>query len=306
MEIILGTLGLVMVRGYGATVMQQAPIFLVLCVAIYMITNDKLFQQKNQYWKFIFLGFVSASIAVQLAIIIIGALILRLAAEYKTILLNWYVIPAAILGSLLMLGPWYGFTSKVDLSKQVYPTCRNAFCLSGYSGQESNMDKSEQMISSASALLFLSRETYATVGPNPRVAQEASTLGNPWFNTSQNRCVRLGPGPEKEVSKTADLLDYHCNSVVFMKVQGLISMVTWPLFPLSGMFFLFWLGRSLLTPTQKTNFILIIPLSVVTFYAIAGAGISRYNSILPAVGPFLIYLWFSRKKTVNQTELDSA
>jgi hypothetical protein len=155
----------------------------------------------------------------------------------------------------------------------------------------------EQVISSGSALIFLSRETYATVGPNPRVAQEAITYGNPWFDTSQNRCVRLGPGPEKEVLKTKSSLTYHCNSKFIMKTQGLLSMFTTPLLPLSGIFFIFWIGRWIRSPGSVDNFILIVPSTVIAFYALAGGGISRYNSIVPMMGPFLIYIWFSKIKS---------
>ena len=295
-EILLGLTGLTLVRGYGATIMQQAAVFLVLSVCVWLVSDQKVFQQKKFYWRFLFLGFFAASIAVQVLIIVIGAIILRLLLSIKFMNFNWFTLPSVLIGGALILVPWYSYTSTVDLSKQVYPSCRNAFCLNGFSSDATFLDKAEQVISSGSALLFLSRETYATVGPDPRVAQEAITYGNPWFDTSQNRCVRLGPGPEKEVLKTKDLVTYHCNSKYTMKIQGLLSIFTTPLFPLSGVFFLFWIGRWFQSPRKESNYILIVPSAVVAFYAMAGGGISRYNSIIPMMGPFLIYLWFSKKK----------
>jgi hypothetical protein len=296
-ETLLGIAGLTLVRGYGSTVMQQASVFLVLSICLWLVSEKKHFEQKKYFWKFLFLGFFAASMAVQLFLIVIGAIVLRLVLSLKFVSLNWSTLPSVIIGGALILVPWYSYTSSVDLSKQIYPSCRNAFCLNGFSADATFLDKAEQVISSGSALLFLSRETYATVGPDPRVAQEAITYGNPWFDTSQNRCVRLGPGPEKEVLKTKDLVTYHCNSKYTMKIQGLLSIFMTPLFPLSGMFFLFWIGRWLQTPRKESNYILIVPFTVIAFYAMAGGGISRYNSIIPMMGPFFIYLWFSKKKS---------
>jgi hypothetical protein len=296
-EILLGIAGLTLVRGYGATIMQQASIFLVLSICIWMVSEERLFQQKKQYWKFLLLGFFAALIAVQLLIIVIGAIFVRLLVSSEFIHQNWLSIPSVVVGGALILGPWYSYTSTVDLSKQIYPTCRNAFCLDGFSNGATFLDKAEQVISSASALLFLNRETYATVGPDPRVAQEAITYGNPWFDTSQNRCVRLGPGPEKEVLKTKSLVTYHCNSKYTMKIQGLLSIFTTPIFPISGLFFIFWIGRWIRSPRRAWNYLLIVPSTVVAFYALAGGGISRYNSLVPMMGPFLIYLWFSKIKS---------
>ena len=298
-EILLGIAGLTLVRGYGATIMQQASVFLILSICTWMITNEKIFQHKKHFWKFLLLGFVAASIAIQLLFIVMGAIVLRLLLGFRFFRIDWFALPSVVLGGVLILAPWYSYTSTVDLSEQIYPSCRNAFCLDGFSDDATFLDKAEQVISSGTALIFLSRETYATVGPNPRVAQEAITYGNPWFDTSQNRCVRLGPGPEKEVLKTKSSLTYHCNSKYTMKAQGLLSIFTTPLLPLSGLFFLFWVGRWIRSPDRAVNYILIVPSTVIAFYALAGGGISRYNSIVPMMGPFLIYLWLSKIKSNN-------
>jgi hypothetical protein len=74
-------------------------------------------------------------------------------------------------------------------------------------------------------------------------------------------------------------------------------MFTTPLLPLSGIFFIFWIGRWIRSPGSVDNFILIVPSTVIAFYALAGGGISRYNSIVPMMGPFLIYIWFSKIKS---------
>ena len=306
-------LGLIMVRGFAATVLQQATILWVLLMLasllstnIENITSLKNSNQKLNTLKWLSLGVLAALINTALAVtVLLSTLYFWRSRIIK--LVNFKPTFFALIGVVLVAAPWLAIIAPVDINSQAILSYKSGYNLDYFVSQDFGK-RNEQRVQSFGALLNLSPEVY--VGLDPKFAQiagDSALFGSATNYDTWPNCLRKMEGPPNVVRYVDGILDERCIPITVLKAQSFLSKCVFLIFPLSGIFLLVTIGYVLFNRKSELLAILIVTLIPLLMYSIKGAGCSRYALIIPFIGPGLISFvaleWASRQKKIRQKEL---
>jgi hypothetical protein len=294
---IISIVGLLLIRGYASSVLQQSLIILLSMLGLYLsLMMEKDHPIRNKFGKFFLYGLAIAATNMALLVSASVSIILVVLLKKNSQFIRQAVVPL-FLGSAMLLVPWYSFVYNVELNQQNIPSFRNASEIDFF-GDDSFLQRNQQRVQSVAAMLFLAPEIGAGIKPeSSTIGSEQLIFGSPINNSAWDPCFRDMGGQPEVVDYVRELLIPRCISKFSLKIQDLISFFLLPVLPISGLTFVMAIGHVPYLRRTKNLSLLLLPLCTLAIYAFGGAGVTRYSPLVPVLGPVLLFLIFRANNT---------
>jgi hypothetical protein len=275
--------------GFGGTILLQSFWILLSSLLIYLLSKWSV-ENKN-YLLFVaallvFIQLLSTVFFFCTTLAVVVVIVVKKLSDGNGIFSSLLIAFLVFVPSLGSLGSWEFYKNGHTLQNQIYPDSTefwNAYPYNNWNG----LDKILAIPSTFLALNSMGVEFYQS--GFYQTASESRGFGMPTFS-SEERCGRLFPGPEKYIAQ-AKLPDIgscvFTNVVINISVINKITKYTYPILVWIGFLIIFQMTRGLIISRNfKLLSILLFLFLIQTPYLISNAGISRLG--IPTTSVFVL------------------